>query len=72
MAQDRDLGGTSVSWRLRALPTRDGRQCCRPTVPSQSNFEKALWTKTSRTNARQEGEEGSDPGPGGGLSAGGS
>mmetsp|Transcript_330 Transcript_330/g.667 ORF Transcript_330/g.667 Transcript_330/m.667 type:complete len:186 (+) Transcript_330:321-878(+) len=27
-----------------------------PTVPAQSNFEKSLWNKTSRTNARQEAE----------------
>ncbi len=27
----------------------------RPTVPSQSNFEKSLWNKTNRMNARQEG-----------------
>jgi hypothetical protein len=29
---------------------------CRPTVPAQSNFEKSLWNKTNRMNARQEGE----------------
>jgi hypothetical protein len=29
---------------------------CRPTVATQANFEKTLWAKTSRTNARQEGE----------------
>lgn len=27
-----------------------------PTISAQSNFEKSLWAKTSRTNARQEAE----------------
>lgn len=27
----------------------------RPTLAAQSSFEKSLWNKTSRTNARQEG-----------------
>lgn len=50
---------------VAAVPHHGGGRCAvagpaglpgrRSTVPSQSAFEKALWNKTSRTNARAEG-----------------
>lgn len=43
-------------WRA-AVGRADGLVCmCRATVNSQANYEKSVFAKTSRTNARQEGE----------------